>query len=189
MTPHWRSFSLVYGGMVLNGKTEKRIGLPINGTFTVLKLWRTLMDRSTEEGSISPLNLRQKYRSGWKKLYALLGSQENARMDYGDYFATIPVFGTKTQFGRQGSTDFKLTLSTEICGLLGWLYGDPPAGRLDFAPRHRRPPQPLDEANQAAADAATAIHQLERDKPLSQIEWNDEEVYRSRYVRKNRRIG
>ena len=51
------------------------------------------------------------------------------------------------------------------------------------------PPQPLDAANQAAADAATAIHQLERDKPLAQFEWNEEEVYRSRYVRKNRRIG
>jgi hypothetical protein len=44
------------------------------------------------------------------------------------------------------------------------------------------PPEPLDEANQIAANVAERMFQRERDGPLTRREWAAEEGYRSGFV-------
>ena len=51
------------------------------------------------------------------------------------------------------------------------------------------PPEPLDAANQAAAQKEALLASMVRDPHLTQKQWMEEEGFRSMYIRKNRRIA
>ena len=62
-----------------------------------------------------------------------------------------------------------------------WPTPPPPQPALE-GPNQGEDPEPLDEANQIAANVAERMIQRERDGPLTRREWAAEEGYRSGFL-------